>query len=310
MVKVPTSDMLLQSARGFARSAIASHHDGDPARVALYAGTALEHLAKACLASRAPALMLDLREEKQWLALPHALGLAEGPTPPFLTVGLRDAIDRLHSLGVPVRLSPDLQLLIRMRNNVAHAASDDVVEDRVVKAFLSLATSLLKDLHTTPEDFWGPSASTVESMLEDASSAFDARMSSKLAFARERYDERYGHMPVTTQDMIRSLPPHVDSDEMEEPATCPVCGSLGVATGQYDVEVAEDPDFDEDGTIAGIATWVVFQAESFLCRYCGLHLESSEELAASGMEASWEAGAVVAAEVLEGHFSDYYEDRY
>ena len=44
-------------------------------------------------------------------------------------------------------------------------------------------------------------------------------------------------------------------------------------------------------------------------RYCGLHLESSEA-AAAGLEASWEAGGVVAAEVLEGHFSDDYEDRY
>ena len=54
-------DAFYRGAREFARSALEAHHAGNHRRVALDAGTAVEHLAKACLARRSRALLAELR---------------------------------------------------------------------------------------------------------------------------------------------------------------------------------------------------------------------------------------------------------
>jgi hypothetical protein len=57
MVKAPTAEELYASAAKFAQYALDAHHKGDHQRVAMDAGTSLEHLTKACLAKRSPALL-------------------------------------------------------------------------------------------------------------------------------------------------------------------------------------------------------------------------------------------------------------
>src|SRR5260370_41632775 len=88
-----------RSGREFAQSALEAHHDQQFGRAALYAGTALEHLAKSCLASRSPALVTELRDERSFGSLVRLLGLTEvkAPARPLRTVGLRDAVARVGS---------------------------------------------------------------------------------------------------------------------------------------------------------------------------------------------------------------------
>jgi hypothetical protein len=54
------------SARGFAATALQAHHTRDYGRVTADAGTALEHLAKACLAKRSAVLLCGLRGRAQF----------------------------------------------------------------------------------------------------------------------------------------------------------------------------------------------------------------------------------------------------
>jgi hypothetical protein len=49
----------LETARDFAQRALQAHYDREFHRMAVEAGTALEHLAKACLSNRSPALLID-----------------------------------------------------------------------------------------------------------------------------------------------------------------------------------------------------------------------------------------------------------
>ena len=49
-----TPDAFYASAQEFALRALDAHHTGDHRCVPLFAGTAVEHLAKACLVRRSP----------------------------------------------------------------------------------------------------------------------------------------------------------------------------------------------------------------------------------------------------------------
>jgi hypothetical protein len=67
---------------------------GDHQRVAIDAGTALEHLSKACLARRSPALLTELKPGN-WASLALLCGYPEGNPRQLRTVGLREAHERL-----------------------------------------------------------------------------------------------------------------------------------------------------------------------------------------------------------------------
>jgi hypothetical protein len=58
-----SADAFYQSACDFALSALEAHHAGNYRHVPLDAGTALEHLAKASLARRSPALLAELKND-------------------------------------------------------------------------------------------------------------------------------------------------------------------------------------------------------------------------------------------------------
>jgi hypothetical protein len=78
-----TSDAFFESAQEFARSALEAHHARRFRRVAVDAATCLEHLAKACLAKRSPALLTELRSEANFPSLLRLLGIANGTPPTY-----------------------------------------------------------------------------------------------------------------------------------------------------------------------------------------------------------------------------------
>jgi hypothetical protein len=63
MAEPLTPGAFYDSARDFARTALEAHHAQDYSRMAVDAGTALEHLVKACLATRSSALLVELKGE-------------------------------------------------------------------------------------------------------------------------------------------------------------------------------------------------------------------------------------------------------
>jgi len=88
-----------ESARDFAQRALQAHHAREFHRVALEAGTALEHLAKACLSRRSPALLVELgRGERSFGSLLWLLQIPAGaPVREVRTVGLRDTLTRVKT---------------------------------------------------------------------------------------------------------------------------------------------------------------------------------------------------------------------
>src|ERR1700732_1306329 len=88
-----------ESARDFAQRALQAHYAREFRRVALEAGTALEHLAKACLSRRSPALLIELRRgEGNFGSLLRLLEIPGGaPLREVRTVSLRDALTRVKT---------------------------------------------------------------------------------------------------------------------------------------------------------------------------------------------------------------------
>src|ERR1700747_2899783 len=99
MASSPTVDDFYRTACEFARSSLDAHVRQKHHLVALYAGTSLEHLAKACLAKRSPALITELRNEDSFRSLLLLVGVTAVSTSPKLrTVGLRGALQRARFL--------------------------------------------------------------------------------------------------------------------------------------------------------------------------------------------------------------------
>lgn len=128
LIRVPdafSSDAFYASAQEFAVSTLEAHHAGNRRRVPIDSGTALEHLAKACLASRSLALLAELRGDSSVTSLIGLLGIEGAPASSVnRTVGLTEALNRAGRFVKSNAAKPDLQALTDIRNGIVHAAEE------------------------------------------------------------------------------------------------------------------------------------------------------------------------------------------
>jgi hypothetical protein len=231
-----TPDAFYASAQEFALSALETHHLSNHRRVPLFAGTAVEHLAKACLARRSPVLLVDLRNDSSfnWLA---ALLSVEGAGVPagIRTVGLSEALKRMRRFVRSKASEDDLRTLIDMRNGVVHAAENTEVEERILTAFVQQADSLLEDLDRAREDFWGGQLPVVNALLADASNKLQHRVQVKLAAAEAMIERRYQTEGEAVISALRAFSKSGPLTAEQVFRDCPVCSSDGIATGWHNV---------------------------------------------------------------------------
>jgi len=296
----PDHEDLFASARSFARTALEAHSVPDARRTAMDAGTALEHLIKACLARRSPVLLLDLHE-KNWGPLLVALGhLPAAPRTPH-SVSLSTAIDRFRVLALAGPRRDDLAELVLLRNGVVHVGANQPVDEKLFTAFLRQVDVCVTDYNATREGFWGDHLAAVDVLLTEQAGRVKRLVQSKLMMARHHFAQQFGNF---SQDLVKAL---VGSRELpgehESHHTCPACGALGVAEGEH--RVVYDFAYDQRGDITGGA-WVEFDAAAFACPACRLQLDRPEELAQAGMATTWRDDDVDPAD-LEPDPDYYYE---
>ena len=303
MVTAPTANELYVSAAKFAQSALDAHHKGDHQRFAMDAGIALEHLTKACLASRSPALLAELKPgPNSWPSLLLLCGLPEGKPKQVRTVGLRDAHSRLRTFVTSLASEADLALLFDMRDGVVHAALNERVEERVLVAFVQQADAILEDMRKLHGDFWGEWSPMVTALVANASDEIKHRVAVKLAAATAAFKDKYAGMPAEVQKLIVTLEPRFD--EIDEAATeCPACGSQGVARGKY--SVAEEVDYDKETGEPSVWGMVRFTPDDFSCQLCGLRLVTPAELAAARVPGEWDVPEIDVADFEEAQYRDH-----
>ena len=300
MVFPPTTDDLCGSAQEFARSSINAHVSRKHHLVALYAGTSLEHLAKASLTSRSPALIGELRGEDSFRPLLLLLKITAGSTPPpRRTVGLRVALQRARLLVTSNANWDHLMTLADMRDGTVHAAANDEVEDQLMVAFVQHADALLADLSRGRGAFWGPQLDVADTLLAHASNRVAHRVQVKLAAARANFAGYDTHLLQAIRQWAAVEALSRDQAHTE----CPACSSQGVASGFRHVDVSEH-ETDPNGNILRPILTVWFSAESFACAVCGLRLDSSAEMTAAGMEETWDEGP----EQVDDYSQPYDED--
>ena len=281
-----SSDAFYESARDFAQRALQAHHAREFRRVALEAGTALEHLAKACLAKRSPALLIELKGEGNFRSLLGLLGIPHGrPLAQLRTVSLRDALARMKTFVRSGASDDDLRALVDMRDGTVHSALDDEVEQRLLVAFAMQANTFLWDLGRPEKEFWGTYYPLVDTLQEYVSDRISHDVEVKIAAARADFRQRYGEGPAEILEVVRRLAGSRVRDDDQEPCPCPACESAGMATGDHDVE--REPEWDADRPLNVFGT-VWFSPSGFECSVCGLRLGSVAELAAAGVPARWE----------------------
>jgi len=306
-----TTEAFYESARDFAATALQAHHEAEYRRVTLNAGTALEHLLKACLANRSPALLTEFKNEANFFSLLRLLDIPEGRPPGQVrTVSLRNALTRMNTFVTSSAYENDLLTLVGMRDGTVHAALDDDVEERLMVAFVHHANALLADLRRDRSEFWGGQLAVVNALLAEAGSKVAHDVAVKLAAARAYFAQRYGKELAELVDRVRELEPLGYRDD-QVPAECPACESLGLATGRYDVDW--EPDEWDDGQVVHASGTVWYMPTAFDCRICRLRLDSAAEVEAAGI-GRWEIEGADPLKyeppVDESSHSDVYQDRY
>jgi hypothetical protein len=278
-------DSLYRSACGFARTALQHHAAGAHLRVVIDAVTALEHLAKACLAGRSPALLVEFRgsDGGNFASLLRLLRLpAAGPVRPLRTVGVQGALERVKVIVPPKASWTDLQELMEIRNGTVHAAEDADVEERLVAAFVQHADTLLTDLGRSRAEFWDRQTEMADALLAAVGDKAASRVELRIARARANFDANYGHLAPEAVEVVRRLAaPQAIANE-QVPCLCPACGSLGAARGVPEFTWRfEDPVEGEHFYKGEVTEW--FAPAAFTCQVCGVHLDSPAELSAAGM---------------------------
>jgi hypothetical protein len=281
-----TPDAFCDSAQEFARSALEAHHARRFRRLAVDAATCLEHLAKACLAKRSPALLTELRGEANYPSLLLLLGIAEGKPPRQLrTVGLRDALERVKVFVQSRAPDTDLRTLVDMRDGTVHAAQNEELEERLVVAFVQHANAFLEDVGRDRAEFWGDQLGVVDALVAEAADKTWRDVAVRIAGARADFGRRYHDAPAEVLQVVRQIAATSKLNREETRQECPACASQGVAWGDHEVDWDYEP--DEQGRHRATRGKVWFNALYFECSICGLRLEDPAELAAADLETRW-----------------------
>jgi hypothetical protein len=284
------SAQLAESSARFARSALQAQHD-DHRVFLLHAATALEHLAKAVLARRHPSLIAASNDFESLL---HACGestAARRPRSKMRTINAADAIGRAGRFVPTVdALVPDLELLILVRNGVAHlgeASSDDA--DDVLVPYLKASEELRAELDLDRAVYWGEFVDLVDSALKENVEKARLRVETALAIARQEFERRFGALDdATRRAMLRVIEAGYAPEKYDEQLLdCPACDTPALVFGSVKVEMDEDWDH-HDGVLIGVHPYFTFIPSGLRCSACGLELEGRDEMDAAGIAEPWQ----------------------
>jgi predicted RNA-binding Zn-ribbon protein involved in translation (DUF1610 family) len=169
----------------------------------------------------------------------------------------------------------------------------------VLVGSLQHADALLADLGRDHGEFWGPQLDVANTLLAHANYRVAHRVQVKLAAARVNF----AAYDTNLLQAIRQWTGVQVLSREQAHVECPACGSQGVATGFRHAGVS-DREREPSGKFVRPILGVWFSAGSFACPICGLRLDSSAEIAAAGMEETWDEGP----EQVDDYSPPYDED--
>jgi len=280
---------LADSSATFARSALQAQHD-DHRVFLLHAATALEHLAKAVLAARHPSLIVATNDFESLLHACGEPGFARRPRAKIRTITAGEAIGRASRFVPTVEaLVPDLELLILVRNGVAHlgeASTSDA--DDVLVPYLKASEELRAELDVDRASYWGEFVDLVDSALKENVEKARLRVETALAIARQEFDKRFGALDDATRAaMLRVIESGYAPEKYDEQLLdCPACSTPALVSGSVRTDFDEDWDHHER-VLVGVHPYFTFIPSRLRCSACGLELDGHDELDAAGVGEPW-----------------------
>jgi hypothetical protein len=262
----------LEGAKKAAHRAMDEHGRGDYGEFALQAGVTVERLAKAVLISKNPIYIAEMRGGAEMLF--HLGGHRTAKK--VRTIGASEAVARLRMLDI---LAPDqeLDLLIEVRNGVAHATSGDQAKS-LLPTLAKTVEILLKDLGGPLNAFWGRWTGAARVAVDDRRTKIDRDVQVRIKQAKHRFDDRFSDLPASLKKRVRTdQSPHLDYAAVsvtgdglavEKGTACPACGSRAVALS-LNQGTNESPQF---------------AITALRCPMCYLKLTSRDELEAAGVK--------------------------
>jgi hypothetical protein len=273
-------DTLLTGARKFSALAMTACAGEDHELFALHAGVAVEHLAKAVLANKNPALLLDLRGGRRSTdMLYHLTGVKSVSAEKEWTIGAAEAISRLRDLEV---LSGDRMLdrLVELRNGTAHSGGKGAAED-LLPVFARTVDVLLCDAGIAHDEFWGPWLTAATMAISDAHSKVARDVNLRIQNIRQLYIESLPFKPnggaedprtrIPDRKTVYQVHYFEDCVLIVRMVDCPGCARLA-----FSVVTATVNDITENHAS--------FTHERLFCGHCQLSLEGQEKLEAAGLE--------------------------
>ncbi|MFI1948800.1 hypothetical protein ACH46F_33745 [Streptomyces virginiae] len=263
-----------------AHKAMGDHGHGDFDGFALHAGVAVEKLAKALLVQKNPIYIVEMRGSAEMLF--HLGG--HRTSDKVRTIGAQEAVARLRTLKV-LPADRQLDLLIDLRNGVAHATSGEQAKSLLPVLAQAVETLVLeadgKDVHR----FWGRWADTARMAIDSKRTELERDVLVRVRQARHRFEDRFTGLPDGAKERVFPVPLPEKAGEM-------VIGPLILRNGQSITLAVDSVPCPACGGAASLmlapidesTTLKVMAPDAFKCRYCGLELNSPEEIEASGAD--------------------------
>ncbi|WP_157845584.1 hypothetical protein [Kitasatospora phosalacinea] len=274
----------IEGAQKAAHRAMEDHGRGDYDEFALHAGVAVEKLAKAVLVQKNPLYIVDMRGGAEMLFHLGGHRLARK----VRTIGAAETLARLRMLDVSLP-GPQLDLLIDMRNGVAHSVASSQAKS-LLPTFAETVAALASEAAEDVERFWGRWTDTARTAVDDKSSQVERDVMIRIRQARHRFDDRFTGLPEGAKEQLlsaRRTPESFDITTLPDSRTavirytpvCPACG--GQASTVFTLSTST-------------ATTTIMNATAFACQLCGLELDGAEEIkAANPRTGTWPVGVSI-----------------
>ncbi|MFQ6144980.1 hypothetical protein ACLMNJ_18170 [Streptomyces seoulensis] len=279
-------DSFLEGAKKAAHRAMDEHGRSEYDTFALQGGVAIEKLAKAVLVSMNPVYLLEMRNGNPDMLL-YLGGHLELSEDKVRTVGAKDAIKRLRTLGV-LPPDPQLDMLIELRNGTAHTSAGDRAR-ALLPAFVENTWALLKKVDVDIGDFWERWSSAVIIAVDQQRSEIERDVEIRIRQAWHRLEDRFAGLPESTREralaQTSSAPYAFDVTPFKAPmdshyyilATvgCPACGGTAMLKVHPSRDIKLGPQLLMD---------------ALHCPLCSLSLESPAEVRAADVQNPWATG--------------------
>lgn len=257
-----------------------SDDSNEQLQAAISAGTAVELLAKAYLASIDEALLADKGDRDTILLLTGNSKLTESDPLAMKTIGALEAVRTVKKLHKDLPLTQQNPIVFGVRNSAAHMAlvrSDDL--RAAVIQMCRIIESLILALGLDRRDFWEiRGISVVDALLDEASTEIAREVAAKKAAAAARLEGMLASLPDSARSLLLSALSgrEMSSTDYEHRQQCPVCDQQGwlPCVLEYGQERRE---IDEYGKVIKIVDCTAYPV-GFECPVCELCLEGDELL--------------------------------